>query len=37
MMVVGLGGAYRENGWRGGIIGRGIFYGDVVKNNKKYI
>ena len=25
MMVVGLGGMYRENGWRGGIIGGGIF------------
>jgi hypothetical protein len=25
MMVVGLGGAYRENGWRGGIIEGGIF------------
>ena len=36
-MVVGLGGAYRGNGWRGGITEGGIFQKDVVKNNKKYI
>ena len=36
-IVVGLGRMYRVNGWRGGIIGGGIFWGKVVKNNKKYI